>query len=555
MKILIGDSDKVFTTLLHKRLSEWGYDCSWTGNSEELISKIPDCDILLLSRQLKGAKNGLEVCRLARELKESLHIVMITGSNSVEDLIEGIQSGADDYISKPCNMQVLRVRLQVGERIVNLTGKLITDQEKIESINLDLTNTQKQLQQTIRHNQLILNSIPAFYIALDQHGRIFAWNREARDLFGRTSEEVLGEPIDRSGIHWDTTALKKAILEVKDSGESTTLTEVHFKKHNGMSGYLQIMIAPIEKIGDDSQVGVIITGFDYSEQMALQEQLASAQKVESIGHLAAGIAHEINSPLQFIGDNTRFLEEACNSFTHVITQAQTLSTSSTKRNWQEVLCELWKESNVQYFLDELPFTLSHTLEGIEQVSEIVRAMRTFTYTNAKAPVPYNLNEVILGALTLSRNGWKNIMDVSVNIDPSFPEITGYASEISQVVLNLVMNAADAIAEKNGHNTRERGALIVTATELDNFIQIEFADTGIGISSETAGKVFERFFTTKSIGKGTGQGLAICKKIIEERHNGKISFQSIPGNGTCFTLLLPTTLSESSQPDCQQPALA
>ncbi|QQR80251.1 MAG: ATP-binding protein [Deltaproteobacteria bacterium] len=268
----------------------------------------------------------------------------------------------------------------------------------------------------------------------------------------------------------------------------------------------------------------------------------TSQKMEAIGQLAAGIAHEINTPTQYIGDNTNFLQGAFKDFLILLDDykklAQQAQEISTLQETVKTIQEKSKKIDVDYLISEIPLAIKQSLEGIERVSGITKAMKEFSHPGSQEAAPANLNQNIKSTVTVCRNEWKYVADVETQLDPQLPEVPCCVGEINQVVLNMIINATHAISDKFEKGKKGKG-LITISTHLDgDWIVIKISDNGAGISEKNKQHIFEPFFTTKAIGKGTGQGLMLSFAIIKEKHKGELLFDSKEGEGTTFTIRLP-----------------
>jgi len=260
------------------------------------------------------------------------------------------------------------------------------------------------------------------------------------------------------------------------------------------------------------------------------ERMAESSRLESLGTLAGGVAHEINTPCQFIGDNLSFVEGWLPRLLDVTREARTASESG---DWA-LTGKMANAVKYDFAAKELPAAINQALGGLERIASIVQAIKTFAYPSTKTMEPFNLNNVVELAATVTRNKWKTVADLNLTLAPDLPFFCGLEGEISQVLVNLIVNAVDAIVEKNPSGS---GRIDIATRQKENWIELSVADTGNGISEENNNKIFELFFTTKAPGKGTGQGLAISKAIVL-RHGGSIDVESEAGVGTCFHILLP-----------------
>ena len=276
--------------------------------------------------------------------------------------------------------------------------------------------------------------------------------------------------------------------------------------------------------------------------IAQQSKLAQSQKLESIGQLAAGIAHEINTPIQFIGDNTRFLKESFGGLRELLTACESVLASAEQGPLDSALVgearAVAEAVDLNYLCQEVPKCIDQSLEGIERVAKIVRAMKDFSHPDSNTKTPTNLNQAIESTLTVARNEWKYVADLELNLDPDLPLVSCLTGAFNQVILNLVVNAAHAIADVGGENPTSKGKISISTQRDNDQVVIRVGDTGGGIPLAIRSKIFDPFFTTKGVGKGTGQGLAIAYTVVVKKHGGTISFESEVGRGTTFIIRLP-----------------
>jgi signal transduction histidine kinase len=293
------------------------------------------------------------------------------------------------------------------------------------------------------------------------------------------------------------------------------------------------------------QVGVRI--------LALQEHVTHTQKMESIGQLAAGVAHEINTPAQFVSHNLLYLRDATSGMLHAVDALVEVFKRLSRD--EPISAELMQktesvlnEVELDYARDEIPLAIGESIDGIQRVADIVQAMKQFSHPVSVQRVFVNLNDSIEKTATISRGEWKTVADLDLDLDPELPEVECVPGEMSQVLLNLIVNAAHAIAEL-GADDEQKGKIAISTRAQGDRVTIAISDTGKGIPPEIRSRIFEPFFTTKEVGKGTGQGLAVAYEIIVRQHRGTIEFESELGRGTTFKVCLPVSstfdLDESS----------
>jgi signal transduction histidine kinase len=279
------------------------------------------------------------------------------------------------------------------------------------------------------------------------------------------------------------------------------------------------------------------------EHKAAQAKLLQAQKLESVGQLASGIAHEINTPTQYIGSNIQFLQEAFEDIASLIKKFHELLRAVKKEEIPATLVEevedLVKELDWEYLEEEIPETIGQSQDGVRRVTSIVRAMKEFSHPGSKEKEPADLNHIIKTTITVSQNEWKYIANVELDLDPELPPVPLLTDEMGQVFLNLLVNATHAIEAKIGENPEgEKGIIAISTSHEGDWIEARVADDGSGIPEDAREKIFDPFFTTKKIGKGTGQGLAISHDVVTQKHDGEITFETESGKGTTFIIKIP-----------------
>lgn len=277
------------------------------------------------------------------------------------------------------------------------------------------------------------------------------------------------------------------------------------------------------------------------QRKEMEVQLNHAQKMESIGQLAAGIAHEINTPMQFIGDNTRFMEGSFKQILHTIKDYERLLNESksgaiSKQTIQEMEASI-QDNDIDYIAVEIPLALRQSLDGVNRVSSIVKAMKEFSHPGSKDKIPTDINKAIKTTLVVAKNEWKYVADIVEEFDPGLPLVPSFVDDFNQVILNTVVNAAHAIGEKVT-DSGKKGTITIKTRQIEGWVEIRVQDTGMGIPEKIKSKVFDPFFTTKDVGKGTGQGLSIVHTVITQKHQGTIDIETEEGIGTTFIFKIP-----------------
>ncbi len=282
--------------------------------------------------------------------------------------------------------------------------------------------------------------------------------------------------------------------------------------------------------------GGVVVCRDVTQKRQLERQLLQSQKLEAIGQLAAGIAHEINNPAQYIGDNVRFLGEG---FAHLLKVVDDHVSPRAPHPHAGVTGETHAgaDGDTEYFRHEIPKAIQEALEGIQRIADIVGAVKGFSHPSSDQMVPVDINHQIEHTIAVCRNEWKDVARIVTDFDPSIAPILCFAGEINQVMLNILVNAAHAIIDQAAVDGA-MGTITVTTRRLDTHVEITVRDTGAGIPDAVRDRIFDPFFTTKDVGRGTGQGLAIAHTVVVENHGGSITFDTEVGRGTTFVVLLP-----------------
>lgn len=346
------------------------------------------------------------------------------------------------------------------------------------------------------------------------------------------------EQFSSKHCHSETCTLRQ-MLDGKERIQSETVKQTT----SGKLIPVEMVATPLSVEGNI--VGVIESFRDISERKKtekekeyLQAQLLHAQKLESVGRLAAGIAHEINTPTQYIGTNIDFIDESIREITALIGRIEEI-TNTAPEEIKDALYKALGEADWKYLAEELPQAVAQSRDGIKRVSSIVLAMKEFSHPGSKEKASCDLNQIITTTVTVARNEWKYVSDVELDLDRNLPHIPLLADEMGQVILNILINAVHAIAEKLADNADiKKGTIAIQTKQLDRSVEIRISDTGNGIPEKNQSRIFEPFYTTKKVGKGSGQGLAISHDVVVDKHGGSIDFETELGKGTHFIIRLP-----------------
>jgi len=377
----------------------------------------------------------------------------------------------------------------------------------------------------------ILSSTEDAIVTVSLDGLITHWNPAATELYGYARHDVLG----RSFATLSPEAAP-AIVEAMDGamrGVPCSL-EIAQRRADGSMVHASLVLS---RVCDPDGVpsGVVGIARNIGEQKARAAEFHHESKLESLGRLSAGLAHEINSPIQFVGDNARFLAEAYQELIRVVEIYRGLLDTSNPIGWierQERVREVEAGIDFNYLQKEIPSAVEQTLEGIERVSTIVRAMKTFSHQGHKEQVPADLNEAVAATVTVTRHQVSEVADLVLDL-AELPPVWCNIADLNQVFLNLLVNAADAIEE-----TGRRGVITVATVRDGEDVVVRVSDTGAGIADDVRPKIFDPFFTTKDVGRGSGQGLPLARGVVQEGHGGTLTLESVLGEGTTFSVRIP-----------------
>jgi PAS domain S-box-containing protein len=391
-------------------------------------------------------------------------------------------------------------------------------------------------------SEFFINSVPSILIGTDAAGRISRWNLAAANAFALAASAVRGKSLKDCGIKWSTPNAEVEIDSWSRIRKGSQRVNLPFEK-DGTQHFVGLNINRVT-FGDEKNIGLLITGTDITERKHLEEQLRQAQKLEAVGQLAAGIAHEINTPTQYMGDNTTFVKQSWPAIGDLARAAhridQESKTGAISSEATALLRRCLEEADLEYLLEEIPKAIDQSLEGMQRVAKIVHAMKEFSHPGSEEKSALDINRAIEMTITVARNEWKYVADVETQFDPDLPLVHCHGGEFNQVILNLLVNAAHAIRQALGDRVGDKGKISIATKQDQNWVEISIQDTGGGIPEEIQSRIFEPFFTTKPVGQGTGQGLALAHTTIVRKHGGRIWFETILGKGTTFFIRLPVT---------------
>lgn len=415
------------------------------------------------------------------------------------------------------------------------------DQDLLEKIE-NLTETLKQERY---QNSMLLRWVNGAVIIVDREGHVVEANAAALDALGWNETDFVGRHMhetihhsqeDGSEYPWDFCPVFAAI----EDGSSHHVDGDVFWQKNGASFSADFIVCP-NRDERNAIIGAVLIFRNITEQRLSEAKRIQSMKLEAIGELAAGIAHEINTPIQFIGSNLSFLKEGFDSMNQLFSVYSRLKDDMRKQQCcQEKISEIEEmeeSTDIEYLREEIPKAFLQTQDGVERVSKLVLGLKRFAHSGSdETKRPEDINEIIANSLIVCHNAYKYVAEMETDYG-ELPPAYVHSGDIGQVVINLVVNAAHAIADHKKDES-ELGRITIRTSHENGIITIAVTDTGVGIPEGIRQRIFDPFYTTKEVGRGSGQGLAISRFIINEKHQGDLTFESAVGKGSTFTIMIP-----------------
>jgi PAS domain S-box-containing protein len=408
---------------------------------------------------------------------------------------------------------------------VSIQPKLPLEEPQTESASAERRNLAEALAHERNVVRTMIDLLPAFIYMKDAQSRFTACNKlvanrmgvEPDDLIGKTDFDFFPREMAER-FFADEQALIKSGKPLIDH------EELAYDKIRQQDRIILTSKVPLHD-ANGNLTGIVGTGFDITDRKAAENRMASSDRLESIGRLAAGVAHEINTPIQYLNDSVSFIREGVQELLEYIDGLRA-----------QIPTPPAPDENIEELRTDMPPALERMADGLVRIAETVRSMKDFANADQKSMMSVDLNRKIASTLVVSRSEYAQVADVHTDFAP-LPPISCNSGQINQVILNLIVNSAHAIADVVGKSGQRGKITVRTATDGDDVV-ISISDTGGGIPENIRARVFEPFFTTKAVGRGTGQGLSIAHNVVVKGHGGKIHFESEVGHGTTFHVRLP-----------------
>ena len=414
-----------------------------------------------------------------------------------------------------------------------LERRLARAQTKIATLEAMIEGQTRSLFAATERLKRVFETVDGAIFVLAPDGTIDMVNAGATHLLGGDADALVGRPF--------------VVCMAAEAGDAPDWFAGHLEHRElelrGLDGQpVPVLLSSNPLPGRGGAIdGAVLIAIDLRRRRALEMELRQAQKLESIGQLAAGVAHEINTPIQFVGDSACFLEEACEDLLSVIEAGLALRSASVGADRPEeraAACEAFdhavENADLDFLKSEVPAAVLRTREGVGRVAKIVSAMRVFSHPGGGEMAPADVNEAIETTLIVARNEYKYVAELELSLG-DIPRVRCEIGDINQAVLNIVVNAAHAI---EAHCGGQMGHISVATKRDGDEVVVEIRDDGGGVPEAIRERIFDPFFTTKDVGKGTGQGLAIAHSVIVEKHGGSLRLETEEGEGSKFSIRLP-----------------
>jgi PAS domain S-box-containing protein len=430
----------------------------------------------------------------------------------------------------------------IYERPGQITGYVAVKRDVTERMRLEKERLSIERKLRVSENRFrtILESIPVGIAIVGMDRRIRWANRAALEMVqARNLQDIIGRSCNASLCEF-----QDGHCPFFDGTEAVSSAETQVHRADGT-------VLPVLKTAHSVEFGEELvrleTFVDLRERKQLEAELSHVRRLEAVGQLAAGIAHEINTPIQYVGDSTQFLQESFEDISRLIPRYRESVGQPGGGEGDASLADeiraLERAIDLEWLMAEIPGSFARCMDGIGRVTKIVGAMKEFAHPDTGHQAPADLNRALINTITISRNEHKYVADVVTEF-ADIPEVLCRISELNQAFLNIIVNAAHAIAEVVG-NSGQKGRITVATSLHGDQVHVSISDTGCGIPAAIRERIFDPFFTTKAVGKGTGQGLSIARSIVVDKHGGSLAVESTPGGGTTFVIKLPVDGRQSA----------
>lgn len=466
------------------------------------------------------------ICRHVVESSASL----IIPDTSINDLAQSINADPEWWVKSYIGVPVSTANgVTIGSLCAIDTVPRVWRDVELESLadlafaaaaELELRISVHERRSTEARFRTFMDHSPVIAVLIDQEGRLEYVNAMFARHFNTSVREAVGQPLSAMADALAQRISAQCAL-VRQGGGCAERTET-LTTPDGDERQWLLYTFPVDTAAGARAVGTV--ALDLTQRRLLERQLQQSQKLEAIGQLASGIAHEINTPSQYVSDNVQFLRQVFSDLRWVLDVARDDCGIDRERLTPETAA---------YLAEEVPRAFEQTIEGMQRIAGIVHSIKAFSHPGGADAEEVDVNAALANTLVVARNEWKFVARLETDYAENLPLVRCFPGELNQVFLNLIVNAAQAMSA----SLRQGTLRVVTRSDGDN-VRVAIADTGAGIPESIRDKIFNPFFTTKPVGTGTGQGLAISHTVVVEKHGGTLQCDSVEGEGTTFTITLP-----------------
>jgi PAS domain S-box-containing protein len=439
-------------------------------------------------------------------------------------------------------------RQQQQEEQSQILERLVCERTaELEASHRELSQSLSRLRESERRFQTTFEQAAVGMAIVGPDGGLLQVNRRLCEIVGYAADDLTRLRV-QDITHPDDLAPDLEAIRAMCSGELASYSRIkRYLRRDGSIVWIKLVVATVRD-EDGHHLDYFVAAYeDITEARRAEEalrkseiELGHARKLEAVGQLAAGIAHEINTPAQFVGDGVHFLKEAFEGYQRLVSRyrraVEVLATAGAQQALVSEIRRTEEEIDLPYLEANVPDSFESCRDGISRISTIVRAMKQFAHPDQRDKAAADLNQALQTTLVVAKSEYKDVAEVTTDLG-DLPPVLCHVGDLNQVFLNLIVNAAHAIGDVVSQGETKGTIQIATRREGD-LVRIDIADTGSGIPESIRHRIFDPFFTTKAVGKGSGQGLAIARDIVVTKHHGSLTFESEVGKGTTFTIRLP-----------------
>ncbi|MEH1794062.1 hybrid sensor histidine kinase/response regulator [Nostoc sp.] len=577
--ILIVDDVPNNLKVLSDTLANAGFEVAIATSGESALQQLEHTPVsLILLDVMMPGMDGFETCQRikANAKTRNIPIIFITALSESVNKVTGFELGAIDYITKPFQQGEVLARVRTHLKLNQLSQSLEARNTELQQLTQQLEQrvsertqelfasieTLKQTQQLMR---LVFDTIPYWVGWKDINSVYLGCNQSLADMLNLSSpDEIVGKTdydlnFSKEECDWFLMCDRRVIES--EQAEFHIIDRV--LRADGQQAWLDTSKMPLRDV-NGNVFGILFVTKDITERQQAEEelkqqkqnleqalaelqhtqvQLVQSEKMSALGNLVAGVAHEINNPVGFLGGNIQPALDYIKDIFGLVDLYQQKYPNPDAEIQDEI-----EAIDLDYIREDLPKLVGSMREGVKRIRDISTSLRTFSRADSDRPVACNIHDGIESTILILKHRLKaseSRPEIQVIREyGQLPLVECFAGQLNQVFINILANAIEALEESNIDRSFEEIQTnpnwIAISTQVSDSKQviISIKDNGLGMSEEIKQKVFDHLFTTKSVGKGTGLGLAIARQIIVEKHGGSITVNSTLGKGTEFVLEFP-----------------